>query len=419
MKAISVLLASQGSINKDAFANSDSVLFDSPWLSLAGKGLISRFDPHEAEKYLSSIPCDNQVGLPGSGVVAFGALPFELGQPGQMAIFRTTFGQDKTGNRWITLVLEDHESIPNSLEIKKNADESLLDLAHNQNTNSPCQYRVFESSGYQDSVKKAIGAIKSKKIEKVVLARRLDLSFTNPIDPPAIISRLCSQEPACTTFSFPSLDGLFLGASPELLVSIRANNLVCRPLAGTVGLNGDQLEDEKAISELTASAKDHVEHQYVVDEIVRTLRPLCSSFYVSNSPSPVKFHSVAHLETTLEGTLCEELSVVEVLVRLHPTPAVGGVPRLEALELIAELEPGERGLWGGPVGWVDANHNGDWVVGIRSMVLAPNCLSARVLAGAGIVEHSDPESEFKETTLKLAPILDAIVPSASTQEENI
>lgn len=419
MKAISVAISGSGSFNKNAFTSDDSVLFDSPWLFLAGKGLISRFDPHEATRHLASIVCDNQVGLPGSGVIAFGALPFELGQPGQMAIFQTTFGQDESGHRWMTLILEDKESIPNSADLQKIADESLSYVDHSQRTDNVGSFNLDESIGYKESVEKAIEAIRLGEIDKVVLARSLDVTFTNPIDPANVISRLCDQEPTCTTFSLPSLNGLFLGASPELLVSIRGNNLVCRPLAGTIGLTGDSLRDEKAISELVSSAKDHAEHQYVVDEIVRTLRPLCSNLYISNAPTPIKFHFVAHLETTIEGALCEELSVVDIVLRLHPTPAVGGVPRAKALELIAELEPSERGLWAGPVGWIDTNHNGDWVVGIRSMTLAPNRLSARLLAGAGIVESSDSESEFNETTLKLAPVLDALMPSASTQIGNL
>jgi isochorismate synthase EntC len=125
---------------------------------------------------------------------------------------------------------------------------------------------------------------------------------------------------------------------------------------------------------------------------------------------------MAHLGTRIEGRLLEEgghvPSALELVAELHPTPAVGGVPRAQALKLITALEPGPRGPWAGPVGWVDADGDGDWVIGLRSATIAAN----RVIlwAGAGIVAASDPEAELAETTVKLVPVLEGLAPGSSS-----
>ena len=130
----------------------------------------------------------------------------------------------------------------------------------------------------------------------------------------------------------------------------------------------------------------------------------------------VAFRSVAHLGTRIEGTLARPTGVLELLERLHPTPAVGGTPRAEALAFIAAHEAGERGYWAGPVGWVGADGDGEWMIGIRSAQLGTATASwSRCGPAAGIVADSDPEAEAAEANVKLATVLDAVMPGASVQ----
>jgi isochorismate synthase EntC len=157
-----------------------------------------------------------------------------------------------------------------------------------------------------------------------------------------------------------------------------------------------------------ASEKDRVEHQLVVDEIVAILQACCASVETSTPPELVRLRTIAHLGTEIRGSLASAdtpPSALELMALLHPTPAVGGVPREIALSQISELETFPRGPWAGPIGWVDATGDGVWMIGIRSALV--NDERVRVTAGAGIVADSDPEAEFTETGVKLLPVLEA------------
>jgi len=138
---------------------------------------------------------------------------------------------------------------------------------------------------------------------------------------------------------------------------------------------------------------------------------------VPAAPALVAFRSVAHLGTRLAGHLTEPVSVLELVERLHPTPAVGGTPRAEALEVIAAGETDPRGYWAGPVGWVDAAGEGEWMIGIRSARLDAEGAAVTLRAGSGIVADSDPDAEAAETNVKLATVLDAVVPGASASAQ--
>jgi isochorismate synthase len=231
--------------------------------------------------------------------------------------------------------------------------------------------------------------------------------------PSAMLERVADDEPSCTTFLLPLPEGTFVGASPELLVSRRDRVVVSHPLAGTIALRAARGTIDRGDG-LLGSTKDLEEHELVVADIAGVLDPRCSELVVPSQPSVVPLRTMAHLGTRIEGLLSERggvPSVLELVAALHPTPAVGGVPRTEALALIKELEPGPRGPWAGPVGWVDAAGNGDWVVGLRSATLAGS--TATIWAGAGIVAASDPEAELAETTVKLAPVFEGLSPGAS------
>ena len=202
-----------------------------------------------------------------------------------------------------------------------------------------------------------------------------------------------------------------MGASPELLVERSGRRVRSRPLAGTT----DRANESDGVlpRELLSSVKDSAEHRLVVEAIGGALGPLCSQLDVPARPDLVHLHNITHLGTSVSGTLaCRSdgsvPTALDLVAALHPTPAVGGVPRDRALALIDRLEPEDRGHYAGPVGYVDARGDGRWMLGIRSVtVQGPD---ARLAAGVGVVEGSDPSTERVETVLKLTAVFDALAP---------
>jgi isochorismate synthase len=205
------------------------------------------------------------------------------------------------------------------------------------------------------------------------------------------------------------------------LVARHGARVTCHPLAGTVPRGTTARTDADAQGRLAGSDKERAEHRYVVDDIAGMLAPFCEELTVPASPSLVAFRSVAHLGSRIAGRLAAPPpTVLELLDRLHPTPAVGGTPRADALAAIAAGEPDDRGYWAGPVGWADARGDGEWMIGIRSALLyadgtTPGGTVLGLRAGSGIVAGSDPPSEAEETNVKLATVLDTVLPGASVE----
>jgi len=254
-----------------------------------------------------------------------------------------------------------------------------------------------------DAVERATKRITAGDLTKAVLARRLVAIADVEFDAVGIARRLATAHPQALRFC---IDG-FVGASPELLVS-RFNDVVrAQPMAGTTPRTGDPTRDQRQAAELLASAKNRVEHQITIDFVVDSLLAFCSYLDSEPEPSVVAAGSVQHLATMVEGRLSHPApSALDLVAALHPTPAVGGWPRAQALSLIAELEPTGRGRYAGPVGWVDCHGNGAWAVGIRSASI--DRFTAEVWAGVGVVADSDPRSELEETRAKFAATLGSI-----------
>jgi menaquinone-specific isochorismate synthase len=254
------------------------------------------------------------------------------------------------------------------------------------------------------SVTEAVARIEAGDVEKVVLARAVEVEADGPLVVPEIVRRLRVLFPSCMVFS---VDG-FVGASPELLVARLGLDVRSQPLAGTVARSGDPRTDERLARQLLASHKDRHEHRLVVDAVASTLRPVCDRLDIPSTPAIVPLRNVAHLGTTIRGRLATPApSALSIARRLHPTPAVAGTPTIAALSLLSMLEGSPRGHYAGPVGWVDGRGNGEWAVGIRSAEVTGN--RARLMSGVGIVAGSDPDDELAETQLKLQALLAAIV----------
>ena len=275
----------------------------------------------------------------------------------------------------------------------------------------------MDSKGYAAMVADAVAAMSAPgaTLHKVVLSRPVGVRLDGPLPLSPVLRRLRAGEPNCTIFSMPVPEGSFFGASPELLVARHGTRVSCFPLAGTVPRGDTARADADAQRDLARSAKNREEHRYVVDEIAAALAPFCTELSVPDEPALVAFRSVAHLGTRIEGALAGGTGVLELLARLHPTPAVGGTPRPEALAFIETHEAGGRGYWAGPVGWAGADGDGEWMIGIRSARLDDDGSSVTLRAGSGIVADSEPEAEAHETNVKLATVLDAVVPGVSAQ----
>ena len=404
------------------FEGGPTVLFDRPGLTLAGWGTALLVEASEAATALAAIPCDDAVGRPGSGVVALGALPFDDTMDGLLVIPRFSMGIERDADgvtrRWATAVGPADDALPGT--------DELFDAViwqYGTTPEVPADARVHRlttpmtSEAYADLVAGAVAALREPgaTLRKVVLSRQVTIDLDGALPLSAVLRRLRAGEPNCTIFSMPVPDGTFFGASPELLVARHGERVASHPLAGTVRRGETARADADAQRDLARSGKSREEHHYVVEDIAATLAPVCAELSVPVEPSMVAFRSVAHLGTRIEGRLARPVGVLELLERLHPTPAVGGTPRAEALAFIARGEAGPRGYWAGPVGWVDAGGGGEWMIGIRSARLHDDGTVVTLRAGSGVVADSDPDAEAAETNVKLATVLEAVVPGASVQ----
>jgi len=252
-------------------------------------------------------------------------------------------------------------------------------------------------------------------LQKVVLARALRLAADAPLDARTILRRLVEQDPAAYGYLVdlsaaggPYSGMALVGASPELLVARDGDRVTCRPFAGSAPRAADPERDTAAGAALAASAKDRHEHQLVIDTMADALRPLCTELTIPPTPELSRTTAVWHLSTPISGKLRDtSTTAMDLMLALHPTPAVGGVPAAAAADLINELE-GDRGFYAGTVGWCDAHGDGRWVVSIRCAQLSADRLTALAHAGGGIVAESDPDDEVAETTTKFVTILSAL-----------
>jgi menaquinone-specific isochorismate synthase len=259
---------------------------------------------------------------------------------------------------------------------------------------------------YLAAVGAARNAVAAGRLAKAVIARQVLLWSNDPIDVHAVLLRLKAAFGSSYRYSF---DGL-IGASPELLIEVDGLAVRCLPLAGTAPRSGDPQVDAAVAERLLESVKDQVEHRVVIDMMHETLLPWCSYLDEEPEPSIIAVANVQHLGTRMEGRLSDPgPPVLQLAQLLCPTPALGGLPRADALALIAASEGFDRGRYGGAIGWVDANGNGTFAVTIRCAQFSDDRRRAVLTAGGGIVAASEPLAELAETQAKLQAMLAAIV----------
>ena len=410
-----------------ATAGPDGWLFERNRVGVAGRGAALRVDwpagdpsdgARAAAAALAAVESDDEVGLPGCGPVAFGALPFVPGAGATLTVPELIVGRAEDGTTWVTTVGDADGPAPaDALSgLAPAVGSGLRSAAPDRTTifgteaTLPPPRSVTVSSTLDtadwcalvEDTTKAL--VDGAELRKVVLARELTLTADLPFDTLATLAYLRRRFPGC---HLVSMDGL-VAATPETLVSRAGDVVRSHPMAGTAPRGGDPTDDQRLAASLLASIKDRQEHQVTIDMVHDTLLGWCSYLDYEAIPSVVAVANVQHLATLVEGRLSSPgPSVLELVAALHPTPAVAGWPRDEAVAWIAAHEGLDRGRYAGSCGWADARGNGTWGVTLRAAEL--DGTRARLIAGVGVLPDSDPAAELAETNAKFEALLTALV----------
>ena len=371
-----------------AYGAPAGAFFERAGVGVATSGVRERVAPREAVNRLRS----------GGGAVAIGALPFDDADVGSLAIGARSVSRHTSG-------------AGASLDGFDDGPEDTFELMRGgiaADAFTAAQVREVPTAAvYEDAVRAATERIRDGELRKVVLARTIEVEAGRELDPRRLAHRLRAVNPDAFTFAMPTHGGVLVGASPELLVARHGSVVTSNPLAGSAPRSGDPDEDRANAEALRASPKNREEHQIVVDAVAETLLPVCDELAWDPEPVLLETPNVWHLSTRFRGVLrAPAPTVIELVTALHPTPAVGGTPTAAALAAIRDLEPIDRGLYAGPVGWVDAAGDGEWAIALRCALLRGS--HATLYAGAGIVAASEPAAEADETDRKFRAFLDAL-----------
>jgi menaquinone-specific isochorismate synthase len=353
---------------------------------LVGWGEVARFTGSGARRFadadawwrrlVAGWEVADEVGVPGTGPVAFASLTFADRSPGSVLVVPRVVVGMRGGRAWVT---EFGPTVAWSTEPVRR----------------PTGLRYADGdlsvAGYRAAVAEAVRRMRAGELDKAALAHDLLAVAEAPHDPRHLLRGMASRYPTCWAYA---VDGL-VGATPELLLRKRSGMVESRVLAGTAWGEGS-LETEKNL----------VEHRYAVESLAARLEPFCRGLDVPAAPSVLALHNVSHLATDVRGRVRGEASLLRIAGAVHPTAAVGGTPRAEAVALIAALEGMDRGRYAGPVGWIGAGGDGELGIALRCAQLEGPV--ARLYAGCGIVADSDPDSEVREAAAKLLAVREAL-----------
>ncbi|HKJ67862.1 MAG TPA: isochorismate synthase [bacterium] len=303
-------------------------------------------------------------------------------------------------------------SMPDLNDIKEKALILLDSLSHAAEFGAPSMQKFQLSlNGEKDTwmtmVQRSLQSIKEHHLEKVVIGSRIRVDLYGQPSLAELLQNLATDYPTCITFALRESGGqIFFGSTPEWLVRTHDTIVHCDALAGSTTRSEDPGEDRALGEALLHDPKNRAEHQYVVEYIRQILQPVATEISVGDTPQLQKLRNVQHIYTPITARTRQGISPFELLAKVHPTPAVGGIPSPDALRFIRDLEDYDRGYFAGPIGWLSTVNTMNMVVGLRSGLLRNDSLL--LYAGAGIVRDSIPEEEYKELQLKYQPILSAI-----------
>lgn len=294
--------------------------------------------------------------------------------------------------------------------LKQNLDQKLMVLETIKPLPEKSGNQVLNITGntpkdkkkWKQNISEAVENILDGDLDKVVLSRRIDITLTKDVSAGNIISKLRDNYPECSIFIFKNANSLFFGATPELLTRLNKNEIEVEALAGSASRSTSEEEDSRLADELLHSDKNKKEHQFVIDHIKTALSKHCSGIQEKENFSIKKLNNIQHIHTAVTANLTCENANFKLLKDLFPTPAVSGFPKENSIALIKKLEDFQRGLYAGITGWFNFD-SAEFVVAIRSALAVKNKVYA--YAGCGIIEGSNGEEEYKESELKLIPIL--------------
>jgi len=373
---------------------------------LVGWGEAARYEVSGTERFsrasrwwtrlCASAQVNDSVMQPGTGPVAFASFAFDS-QPGNsvLVVPEVIVGR-RDGKTWLT-VMTTGEEFPDielePTEAPPTPGRVSADVAGRQ------------IGQWKASVAEAIARIKAGELDKVVLARDVVATTERPLDSRHLLNRLASAFPECWAFS---VDGL-VGATPELLVRRQGDQVTSRVLAGTVRTDEDSAEDGRLAEGLRESGKNLEEHSYAVTSVAGALSTHCTDLVVPIRPSVLRLANVQHLATDVSGLLVDDTPALALAASLHPTAAVCGTPTERAFTMIRQIEQLDRGRYAGPVGWMDANGDGEFGIALRCGAIEPETPNRiRLFAGCGIVAGSDAGAEVEESEAKLLAMRHAL-----------
>lgn len=271
----------------------------------------------------------------------------------------------------------------------------------------PGEVATGERARWEEAVEGCLAAIREGRISKAVLARTLSVTLDRRIDPVDVVLHLWLANRGSHVFLFePEPDAALVGAAPETVATLRDGVFHATAVAGSIRRGRSPREQAELAAKLLASDKDRAEQRIALDDMIARLSTVAQQIRSDPQPHVLTLARIQHLETEIRASVPAGVGVLDLLRILHPTPAVCGLPRDAALDVLAAGEPFERGWYAGPVGWFDAEGNGVFAPALRTGVARGSQWS--LFAGAGIVEGSVPAAEWEETGIKFEPMLEAL-----------
>jgi isochorismate synthase len=357
---------------------------------------------HRAHEDALALPVRVMIGLAfASGTAS--APPWESFGDGIVALPRWTYAIDG-GRASLTLATDRRDPIDRGLALAE-LDAVFGAIEDGQRARGPMPDIVrvehLDTARWTREIDAIRESIAAGDADKIVAARRSVVTTRTDLEPLDVLSRLGEARASSTRFLVRAGSATLVGATPEHLFTQRGTRITTEALAGSIAT-----EVERGVEKLLSSDKDREEHRYVVRHLVERLTPLSTRVAHPDAPQVRRLPNVLHLRTPIEAELMRRTHPLDVLAALHPTPAVGGTPPERALAWIARHEPAARGWYGGPIGWVDARGDGEFVVALRCGVIQG--ARAWLWAGGGIVLGSDAAAEWEETALKMRPMLRAL-----------
>ncbi|HTW21600.1 MAG TPA: isochorismate synthase [Mycobacteriales bacterium] len=349
----------------------------------------------DVQELLGSITTRDDVGVAGCGAVALVSLGFAPGVDASVVVVPKVVLGRREGRSWLTLVTP-----PGAVEVPALRRRP---VAAASNPPTAVSAELPSEAEWHEVIATAVTALRTGRLEKVVLARAIEVTAQSDLDGRAVAARLARRFPSCFTFL---CDGL-VGASPELLIRRLGRHAESLVLAGTVRRGATPEEDAELEREFLASTKDAEEHRFAAESVRDLLAEVAIDVVTDERPQLLRLANLSHLATHVDAWLpVPAPSALALAALLHPTAAVGGTPRPAALELIRELEAAPRERYAAPIGWVDANGDGEFAIALRcAQISGPR---ARLWAGGGIIGDSDPAAEVAETTVKFDAVLSAL-----------